>query len=199
MYLLGNFKHQAEIGSHTFLMRQYQINSYQFPFWQLLKAFWGQKTDQKVSWQKAFPDSMLNWWSPAPEGEILAPVSLVNQHQPKCKWRKYWLPLTGSTVSVGKLRARLWSEHFLYRIDWKYISDRDIWLCKWVQTICQAICHLEQLHFRNAGRRHHRFILDICATVAWGLWWCCSVPLHVPPCAPGWDTRNCQGGQDFWI
>lgn len=109
------------------------------------------------------------------------------------------MPLTGSTVLLGKLRARLWSEHFLYRIDWKYNSDRDIWLCKWVQTICQAICHLEQLHFANAGRRHYRFLLDICVTGAWGLWWCWSVHLHVSPCAPVWGTRNCQGGKDFSI
>lgn len=126
-------------------------------------------------------------------------MSLVNQHQPKCKWRKYWLLLTGSTGLLGKLRARLWSEHFLHRIHWKYNSDGDIWLCKWVQTICQAICHLEQLHFANAGRRHRRFLLYNCATLAWGLWWCCSAPLHVSASAPGEGTRNCKGGRDFWI
>lgn len=190
--------HQAEKESHTLHMHQYQINSYQFPFWQLLKAFWGQKTHKEMSWQKAllwFNAELVMFspsrWNPSPQWVWSTSQNVSGENTD--------LPLTGSTVLLGKLRARLWSEHFLYRIDWKYNSDRDIWLCKWVQTICQAICHLEQLHFANAGRRHRRFLLDICATVAWGLWWCCSVPPHVPPYAPVWGTRNCQGGQDFSI
>lgn len=148
-------------------MHQYQINSYQFPFWQLLKGFWGQNTHKELSWQKTlwFNAELVVFsprrWNPSPSefgqsasAKMQVEKILVAPHRQHCV--------------AGKLRTRLWSEHFLYRIDWKYNSDRDIWLCKWVQTICQAICHLEQLHFANAGRRHHRFLLDICATVAWG-------------------------------
>lgn len=50
-YLLGKFKHflahQCEKESHILHMHQYQINNDQFSFWQLLKAFWGQKTPKK--------------------------------------------------------------------------------------------------------------------------------------------------------
>lgn len=107
---------------------------------------------------------MLNWQSPGSEGESSAPVSLANQHQLKCKRRKYCLPLTGSIVLLGKLWPRLWPKQLPYRIYWDYNSYRDIWPCKWVQTICQAICHLEECHFANAGRRHYRFFLAVCAT-----------------------------------
>lgn len=142
---------------------------------------------------------MLNWQSPGSEGETSAPVSLANQHQLKCKRRKYCLPHTGSIVLLGKLWPRLWPKQLLYRIYWDYNSYRDIWPCKWVQTICQAICHLEECHFANAGRRHYRFFLAVCATVVQGLRQCCSASLLVSPCAPGWGTRNCKDQQDIWF
>lgn len=78
-----------------------------FPSDSSSKVFEGKKTIKKWAGKRHFLDWMLNWWCSAPEDEILAPVSLVNQHQPKFKLRKYWLPLTGTTVLPGRLRARL--------------------------------------------------------------------------------------------
>lgn len=68
--------------------------------------------------------------------------------------------VTGENIVCSSWAALSWGPGSdLYRLDWKCLSDWDIWPSKWVQTICQASCHLEQLHFTNAGKRHCRFQL----------------------------------------
>lgn len=67
-------------------------------------------------------DSILNWQNPAPEGEILAPVSLVNRHVRRentvcpsqaalCCWRS-WGPGSDLNTSLQKrLKIQLWRRH----------------------------------------------------------------------------------------
>ena len=170
--------------------------------WIILEDFWVLKTTSCCLHHLTVPGiSQDSYWSngayptdKAPEGEIPDTVSFVDKHQPKCNRRKNTLPLTDSTL----LRTRLWPEHFLYRLEWQHNSDRDIWPCKWVQTVCQATCHLEQLHLTNAGKRHYQFLLAVCTTIAHGLQWRCSGPLHISS-ALGWGTRNHRGSQGTWL
>lgn len=90
-----------KIISH-FHMHQYQINSYQFLFWQLSKAFRGQKGHKEVNWQKALPwfnaelvTVSCRRWNPSPS-EFGQPASakmqveeiLIAPHRQHCVARK---------------------------------------------------------------------------------------------------------------